>query len=163
MPQRAARRDGVLSPISESNSAGIARKVEITPTSSSQGISHKPTNERMASDSPATAKKPAEDFLAESSSVGEWGIVSRELVTASFKQSIGGQWSPEELALSPHQPASSSRFAAELQAVGRELLAHLVQARDAEVLAFEQVVARAADQFADRRQTEPDHALARPD
>ena len=44
----------------------------------------------------------------------------------------------------------------------RELLADFVEAGDAEVLALQQVVARAADQFADRREAQPDHALAGP-
>ena len=38
----------------------------------------------------------------------------------------------------------------------RELFADFVEARDAEVFAFKQVVAGAADEFADRREAEAD-------
>ena len=42
-----------------------------------------------------------------------------------------------------------------------QLLANLVQARDAKVLTLQQVVARLADQFSHRRDAQPDHALSR--
>lgn len=47
--------------------------------------------------------------------------------------------------------APPKSIAAELEALNRELFTHLIEARDAEVLAFEQVIARAANEFADGR------------
>ena len=70
---------------------------------------------------------------------------------------MGGQPGHEDLAPAtpwrlPTEPHGSDRLSLipELQAHQRELLADLVERGDAEVLAFEQFVAGADDQVADR-------------
>ena len=70
---------------------------------------------------------------------------------------------PVALEFDRHDCKTTGSVAAELEVLQREFLADFVEARDAEVLAFEQIVAGAADQFADRREAEADHALAGPD
>src|SRR5687767_414772 len=59
------------------------------------------------------------------------------------------------------QPGTESKsVAAKFEALDRKFFADFIQAGHAEVLALQQIVARAADQLADRGQAEPDHALA---
>src|SRR5262245_39198549 len=60
-----------------------------------------------------------------------------------------------------YSPTHSVRsIAAELESLDHQLFADLVQTRDAEVFALEEVVAGAAHQFADGRKTKPDNAIA---
>src|SRR5690606_37389585 len=49
---------------------------------------------------------------------------------------------------------------AQLKVVLRDLLAHFVQARDAEVLALQKVIARFANEIAERIEAQASHALA---
>src|SRR6185503_3737092 len=54
--------------------------------------------------------------------------------------------------------AEIESVAAELEVLQRQLFANFVEACDAEILAFQQVVARPPHQFADCRQAQADHA-----